>query len=199
MATNTYNCLYGTVKINVPDSVEDFDTLGGKIGLALETAIKYVVYHKTLGEVREDIVEACVKAFDVARLEIDTGRKRKADGSAILVDEDADAYVKRLFAEKGWDVEAPPKEYLELVANLEITFDPSAKERERKAKVLAKMYLEAAKRIIANGNQAKWASEFGITLTGEAEADAQLLGWGIKGREDAKRRELEAQQKATYV
>lgn len=195
---NKYSCLYGDINVSVPDSVEQFDQLAGRNGACLDAATKQVVFHKLLGDVREDIVEACVKAFEFPRLEVDTGKKRK-DGSPILVDEDAKDYIHRLFADREWERENPPAQYRDLVASLEIKFDPSATVRVSKGKVLPKMYLEAGERIIANGNGFKWANQFGITLTGEAEADATLLGWQIKAREDAKRREAEAAAKATYA
>lgn len=195
---NKYNSLYADVNVAVPDSVEEFDRLAKRNGACLDAAVKQVIFHKVLGDVREDIVDACVKAFDFPRLEVDTGKKKK-DGSAVLVDEDAKDYIHRLFADKDWDRENPAQTYRDVVAAIEVTFDPSATERVGKARVLPKMYLEAGKRILANGNGPRWAKEFGITLTGETEADASSLGWKIKDREDAKRREAEAAAKAQYA
>lgn len=199
MSKRTLKCLYGEINVNVPDSVEDFDKLAGRAGACLEKAILQVVYHKTLGDVREDIVEAAVAAFEFPRLEKDSGKKRAKDGTPILVDEATDDYVKRLFSEKGWDIDAPPTEWLKLLADLPVEFDPSAKERESKPKTLAKVYIEVVNRIYAAGTTAKAAATLGIALTGDEVADRKALGWAIKGREDEKRRAEEAKLKAEFV
>lgn len=192
MEVRTYDCLYGRVNIKAPTTVEGFDALAGRSGAALDFAVKQVVYHKTLGDAREEIVDAAEKAFDFPRLEIDTGKKTKKTGAAITVWEEPDDYVKRLFAEKGWDRENPPKEWIDMTGSLEVAFDPSAKVRESKSKTLAKVYIAAVESIYKAGSTAKAASVLGVTLTGDDAVDKPALGWALKEREDAKRRAAEA-------
>lgn len=188
----TFDCLFGKINISCPTTVEEFDNLAGRSGAALDFAVKQVIYHKTLGDAREEIVEAAEEAFDFARLEIDTGKKTKKEGKPITVWEEPDDYVKRLFADKGWDRTNPPKEWLDLTAALEVAFDPSTKVRESKSKTLAKVYITAVESIYKAGSVAKAAGVLGVTLTGDDAADKKALGWALKAREDAKRKAAEA-------
>lgn len=192
MSKQQYACMQGKITIEVPDTVEDYDQLGGRVGLCLEDAIKKTVYHKTLGDAREEISDAVTKEYDFPRNEVDTGRKRKSDNSAVMRDEDVEDHIKRFFVAKGWNWDNPPQEWLDFVAGIEVVFDPSAKVREGKAKNLAKIYVAAVDKVYASGSQAKAASVLGVTLTGDEAQDRNLLGWAIKAREDLKRREQEA-------
>lgn len=190
--TRTYDCLFGKITLALPTTVEEYDKLAGREGAALDAAVKQTVYHKTLGDAREAIVEAAEAAFDFARLEIDTGKKTKKENKPITVWEEPDDYVKRLFAEKGWDRNNPPAEWTDLTSKLEIEFDPSARVRESKAKTLAKVYVAAVDQIYKAGKQATAAEKLGLTLTGDEAADKKAIGWAIKAREDAKRKAAEA-------
>ena len=71
--------------------------------------------------------------------------------------------------------------------------DATKPERVTKAKAPPAKALEAATRIIANGNQAKWQKTFdkeGIEYkpfdTADTAANAVNLAWALKAREDAK-------------
>lgn len=213
MTQQTFSSLGVDFKHDVPATVEEFDQNAKKAGQCLVEAIANVVYRNSLASFRDAMIygldavkdaEGNVTRAKVPGLEEITGIKRltktqkRGDKEVQVPDESEMTYVKRVCAEKGWegtDDAADPN--LQAIADaiaVHIKFDASAAARQPAGpKKLPEDYLNAAKRIYANGNQDKWAGKFGLTLTGDVEKDQVAMGWKIREVELKKQREATLQ------
>lgn len=135
---------------------------------------------------------------------------KKVQRPVMVPDETEGKYIARVRAEKGltdeeaWKAFAQPLAdkvgvYEEQNGQLVRTGDLAVdiKEPERKARGPVKLpekFRVSAENIIKNGNAATWAEKLKAEghvladLTGDAAKDAQILGWAIKAREDAKQK-----------
>lgn len=86
--------------LNVPESVEEFDTLAKRAGACLDAGIDQIVYHDQLGKIRKGIVAEIVKARETnpnipERLVVGQGPKKK-DGSTSPVYEKDTVFIDRV-------------------------------------------------------------------------------------------------------
>lgn len=139
----------------LPSSVEQFDTMAGRQGAALEAAVDYYVAHPHLTRVRRVLVE---------KLEAATGVARKRDGKK--VSESAGAYMKRLEAELGEDL----WENYRSVAEESFAETPVVLTRIARASTggtIAKKYLEIADEIAKEGKVEAFCAKHGIAYSDE--------------------------------
>lgn len=212
MVEKIFSSLGVDFKHQVPASIEEFDLNAKKSNACLDEAINNVVYRNSLAEFRDAFIYGLPaltpdleKGITTSRAKVaglqeisgiprKTKTEKRGDKEVQVPDESEATYVKRVAAEKGWegtDDAAHPE--LQAIADAiapHILFDASATERKAAGpKKLPEDYLNAAKRIFANGNQEVWAKKFGLTLTGDAEKDTLTVGWKIREVELKKQRE----------
>lgn len=145
--------------INVPESVEEYDSLAKKQGACLEAAIDHEVYHGTLGDVRDRFAEEVGKKHGITRREIGTG-VFEGEGDAkveVTKTEKNDVYLARVAAEKGLTGDAPFQDIADSLsaggAN-EVKFDPSVRERKApKPPTIAKKDIEEATKFLAESDE----------------------------------------------
>jgi hypothetical protein len=181
-----FNSLGVEATLLVYESVKEGDQAAGKEDAVLDECNKNLAYRGALPVFRDKYTAAVAEH---------TGRERRsevvkknADGSDVEKwTETEGEYIKSVCAELG--VEPSSFQHLaDAIGPIEV--DIKVPERTPTGpKKLHKDFLEASERIFANGNEAKWAKELKITLTGEREKDVLTLGWAIKAREDAARKE----------
>lgn len=165
-------CGFDGMTINgLPGSVEMFDTMAGRQGACVETAVDGYVAHTHLTRVRKVLC---------AKLEVSTGVERKKDGKKFL--ETEGAFIKRLEAELGDSLytdhrDAATAAFAETPVNL------SRMERQAgagSAGAVAKKYLEMADAIKLAGKLDAFATKHGLELTGDADADQKIVGGKLK-------------------
>jgi hypothetical protein len=212
MKTIEYKSLGLSVKLSVPESVEEFDANAKKSGACLTEATNNVVYRGSLADFREKLCEKVEADYAIERATKDTGKKRKvevknADGTtttteeAIVTYSESEAeFIKRVVADKNIKIEDLQPTADAIAA--ELVFDASATERKPSApKKLAAKYVEDAKKVLASGNIDKVNVRMSglinktFTSTGDADKDATALGWLIKEYAEA----LEAQTRAQLI
>ena len=170
--------------INVPESVDEFDSLAKKVGACLEAAIDHEVYHGTLGDIRDAFATKVEEVHGIKRREIGTG-VFEGEGEAkaeVTKTEKNDVFLSRVAAEKNLTGEAPFQDIANMLSHggaAEVKFDPSVRERKApKAPVVAKWAIEQATKFLAEASEkakAKFlhrANEVGSPVTlGEDNAE----------------------------
>lgn len=191
MKNNKVSMLGLELLVAVPETIEEFDTLAGKPGAALASAIANEIYRGVLTEARSEFCGLLEDYSGIPRATKESGRTRKKDDGStepVLVFAETEAdYVKRVIAEltvkanngKPTDqqVEEIPwkSEFAPLVARLsvggdkEVKFDPKA--TERKSNKIEKRFLDGADNIIAQGRVQDWIAKWG----GDGSKDAIAL------------------------
>ena len=186
------------VKILVYATSKEGNDAAGKDGsegndAVLDECNRNLVYRGALPEARDTLLEAVEAETGIERKteqvnNADGTPKKKEDGTFVLKFAETEGeYMNRVCAKLGVE-----KSHFQPLADKMDAIAVDIKATERKPggpKKLPNDYLESAKRIFGNGNQDKWAATLGITFTGDVEKDQLALGWKIKEREDAKRKE----------
>lgn len=186
--TKKFRSLGCDLNVQVPSTVEAFDTSARKVGACLEEAINNVVYRGVLAEFRDSFCEKVAEKTGIARRVKKTIKNTKGEDVEVLENEgDFIAYVR---VQKGWTEDNKELQSIADDVASSLLFDASATERKAPTpKKLPKDYVEAATRFFTNGTQEKWASKFGLTLSGDQAKDIEAIGWKLKV-------DVEAQQKA---
>jgi hypothetical protein len=177
--------------IEVPTTVEEFDSLAKKPGAALNEAILNVIYRGTLKEVRDRFITALEKAVG---MNFPTVQRKNKDGSTTEIYDpevsDGD-FIETIRAKKSWmtpeawkaggipilleALKGDPKAVLDdgkpdEAARKPVVFDPTASERGvTQPKKLPAAYLDAATRVFTNNNQHKMVDRL------KAESDGTVL------------------------
>jgi hypothetical protein len=197
MQTKKYNSLGVSVLLNVPSSIEEYNTLANRpnVNAVLDDATDNVVYRSSLAEFREKFCEELEKETGIARKRepaLDKAGNPKLDEQKNPVlnfaETEAD-YLKRVLVEKGYDDAGPFQALADVVAST-ITFDPSVRERSATAKI-AKTYLEAADKIISMGADAvaRAVAKLSQILGKEVGSEREALAAAIKAKQDKQRQE----------
>lgn len=208
MKTAKFKSLGLEVNLEVPASVEEFDTNAKRTGACLDEAINNVVYRGSLAELRDLFLhgreadkETGATAFDgieqktkIERKTRDTGRKDK-DGNAILTFGETEAeYFDRVCATQ--KVEPSSFQTLMDAAAKLVRFDAAARERKPAApKKLANKYRETAEAILKGAHLKRFVADVKAALgkefkaTGDKAKDAEALGWLVKEFADYKERQ----------
>jgi len=187
------------VMVQVPETVEEFDSLAGRSGACLEEATDNVIYRGVLAEFRSKLVDALEKdtSFPIER-----EQKKNAKGEPqfdkdqkpiLVVSESEGAYKKRLQAHLGLDDDAFAARFAPLAQQVAqgIKFDPKA--TERKPKTPPKTYLEAARSILAQGGTyEKAAGKLGAELNREVPATEEGVAFALQEREARRRAQVVA-------
>lgn len=197
MQTKKYNSLGVSVLLNVPSSVEEYNTLANRpnVNAVLEDAIDNVVYRSALADFRESFCAEIEKETGIARrreavLDKDNNPKKDEAGNPVLKYAETEGdYLKRVLVEKNYDDAGPFQALADAVATT-ITFDPSVRERTATAKI-AKTYLEAADKIISMGADAvaRAVKKLSDYLGKEVGSDREALAGAIKAKQDKQRQE----------
>lgn len=158
--------------VKVPETVEEFDTLAGKVGACLESAIANEIYRGTNAEFRSAFIDALPEATGIQRNAIATGETEEIedeDGNKSTVEvtklEDEGKYFDRVCAELGIDKSdsaAKQARFQDIIDKLYAdektswSFDPSPAKRKsgaRKPAKLTKSALETAAYVISLGEE----------------------------------------------
>ena len=124
-----------TVKINVPETVEEFDTLAKKPGAAINAAVTNEIYHGTLGDIRDAAEKLICEAYGAKRRDVGTGVFEDGeDGKRVEVtkEEKWDPFLTRVAAENNLTGDTPFQhifDRLSVGGDQEVKFDPSAQKR----------------------------------------------------------------------
>lgn len=209
MVVQKFRCLSFPAQIRVPESIEEYDKLAGKVGVCLAQAIGNIVYRSVLAGVRADFCEALERETGIKRaFEIVTGADGKPktrevevkstgpDGKEVVTKsteevinytESEAKYVNRVQSELKLADEAFIAKYQHLmdaaVNDPSNKFDPTQTEpKERGPKKLPEAYVVAATRVFNNGNQQKWADR----IKSESGAEIKFLDEGDLNTEEGK-------------
>ena len=130
---DTYTGKY-TVKVAVPETVEEFDSLAKKDGAAIQAAVTQEIYHGTLGDIRSAAQELINEAYKATRRDVGMGQFEEVDGkrTEITKEEKWDTYLTRVAAENNLTGETPFQhifDRLSVGGDKEVKFDPSAQKR----------------------------------------------------------------------
>lgn len=157
--------------VKVPETVEEFDELAGRVGACLESAVSNEIYRGTNAEFRSAFIDALPEATGIQRNAIATGETEEVedeDGNKTTVEvtklEDEGKYFDRVCAELGIDKsdnEAKQARFQPIIDKLYAegswSFDPSPAKRKsgtRKPAKLTKGALETAAYAISLGEEA---------------------------------------------
>lgn len=189
----SYKSLGIDIKLNVPETVDEFDLNAKKTGACLLEATNNVIYRGSLAEFRDAFCAAVEDATGISRgtepiLDKENKPRVDKDGAPMLKYTETEAdYFKRVCAEKSVE----PSSFQAIADKVAeaIVFDASATERQPAGpKKLAQKYQDDAKKILAfdDAKLAKVNKRFNdalgksFTSTGDAEKDVQTLGWLVK-------------------
>lgn len=157
---------------------------GGTAGeeVVRELAHRQFLYHTAMGAIRSGLVAAVEEAGTYARKYFNgkageiflsgedgdgnptfTNDKGKAVKDPTVRRETDDVFIRRIAAEQGFEVSDLYKSQIQDITN-ETTYDLTVKERTVAEKKLAKVYLEAAKEIVDNGQTDHIAARLGELL-----------------------------------
>lgn len=162
MKTAEFDSLGLKWPLNVPDTTSEFDIMAGRPGACLEAAIRQIVYHNTLGDIRTtfcEVLDAHLKSL-VPPVEVpwESGKK-DAEGADVLLNEGA--WINKVLALTGKTISefaflqpavlngdidtsvTPP-----VVRRAPVNFDPSTSERKSGPPKVSKASLTAANSLI---------------------------------------------------
>lgn len=199
MKTEQYRSLGLVANLEVPSTVEEFDTNAKKAGACLSEAVANVIYRGSLAELRDLFLhgrdedkangipafEGIEQATKIARKTKPTGKKDKDNNDIEVYAETEAEYFERVCAER--KVEATSFQPLMDAACKLVKFDASQRERKPAApKKLAAKYKETALAILKGAKKDKFLKDVKRdlgkepTLTGDLEKDSETLGWVVK-------------------
>jgi len=189
MVTKSFDSLGVSIKLSVPETVEEFNKLdAARPNACLDEAINNVVYRGALAEFRSKFVEEVVKACGYTP-ELDEDENWK--DSEGLVFKKALLHAKRT-----------AESFQELAQTIAdgIVFDPTARARGAGSpKKIAKVYLEAADAIIAQNKAEAVAEKLSGLLGVAVAADKESLARAISANEARKRAEAQAKMVQSYA
>jgi hypothetical protein len=130
---DTYTGKY-TVKVAVPETVEEFDSLAKKEGAAIQAAVTQEIYHGTLGDIRSAAEELINEAYKATRRDVGTGLFDNVDGKNVEItkEEKWDVYLNRVATENNLTGDTPFQhifDRLSVGGDKEVKFDPAAQKR----------------------------------------------------------------------
>jgi hypothetical protein len=155
MKTEQYDSVGLKWNISIPETVEEYNTLGKRPDACLEDAIDHTVYHDTLGDIRYEFAEGVAKALattlpdkadEFKRKKKDTGTTDD-EGNPVLKEENDGVFLNRILALSGKSASDFPE--VKTAVEAKVKFDPSVRERKAGApKTTPKSALNAAGEII---------------------------------------------------
>lgn len=207
MVSKTVSSLGFDLSVNVPDTVEAYDTLAKKQGACLESAVLNVLYRSVFAKFRSAFADAVENNTGITR---ETEAVLGKDGQPKIDEETKepvtryteteDKYFKRACAELVKDgqfesVEAAAASFLSLAQSTiaGIAFDPSESERQPSGpKKIAKAYITLATQAQEKGKLDTLASQLQDKLgaTWKVEATVDSVARAIS---EDQRRKREAQ------
>jgi hypothetical protein len=193
-------CVGVKYKINVPDSVEEYDQAAGKSGACLESGVKNVIYRSTNAQFRSLFADA---------VETETGieRERQVVGEKTVKDEEGNetteevvgfaetekAYLDRVYAELDLDTEEKVvAEFGELIADVEVklVFDPSGRDPAAgKTKKAKKRYREMADALVEKlgiDGLGPLAEKLSEQVDYEVEPTPEAIALAVQYREESR-------------
>ena len=158
MKQTEYRSLGIDVKLNTPETVEEFDSLAKRANACLDEATNNVVYRGMLAEYRETFCERVEGETKIERkwkVAMMDGKPIVKDGEEVTHWDETEAdYFKRVCAELKYE----PSTFQSLADDVakSLVFDPTERERKERGPVkLAKMYVEKATEVITQGRHDK--------------------------------------------
>lgn len=211
MKTKQYNPLGMSPTFQIPESVDEFDTLAKRAGACLDEAVANIMYRGPFADWRDMFLhgfEANGSKFDGIDKQTGIERKTKVveltskneDGSPKTreaYDESEAVYWNRVKTSLVQAGRFPSEEAV--IANFQpwaqqvadaITFDPSQAERkERGPKKVPKQYIELAQRYIDQGKADVLAKKLTKWLGREVGIAVEVLAQAIKDDQDRRAKE----------
>jgi hypothetical protein len=196
MQSQTVKTLGYEIQVQVPSSVEEFDSLAKKQGVCLEQAILNIIYRSVLAKVRTTFVEVLEEQTGIARLTKDSGKKRKNEAGVeepvLVFTETEGEFVDRVLVE----TKSSKENFEALMVSVasKVTFDPSETEAKPSGpKKVAQAYLDAAKTIIDKGQGDSVAAKLTSKLGFPVEPTIESLGRAIAEDQRRKKAEIAAE------
>jgi len=202
----------------VAATVEDYDRIGGRIGLCLEDACDNQVYRGQLNTFRTEVCKLVEtetgierkkkvtnqKAVDEVQARIDAGEDVQPLAPEYEYLETDAKYFKRVCEEEG--VEPDHFQHLAEQASAALVFEPQGRERTGpKPKTPTKAAYAVADKVLADGKQENLAAflteQLGtaIELTGDNDTDRETLAQGVHANELREQREAAKRREAAYL
>jgi len=182
MTVKVYNSTDHEFKIAVSDSIEEFDTLAGKSGAALEAAVMQEVMHGTLGDIRDAFQELIEEETKIAPLVTNAGTDDEEQ-------ERFSVYYNRVCSTLGKNPKSKPFQHLadrlSHGGDKEVKFDPSAKARTGTGPKTTKKYLINARQLLTSGKVEKFqkmalARNITFTLVDDLEQNVKVVAAALK-------------------
>lgn len=146
MKTTKTNVLGVEVEIEIPSTVEEYDSLAGRTGAALDGANRQTLAHKWAGEARDAVVEALEEKTKIEQRVIKTIPPEKEGGKETKIYETAATYVE--FIKKQANI--APEDFATIVKDAagDVAFNPGASTRTGTTK---KEYFNMADTVLTAG------------------------------------------------
>lgn len=152
MKQTEYRSLGLDIKLNTPETVDEFDGLAKRANACLDEATNNVVYRGMLAEYRETFCERVEQETKIERkwkAVMKDGKPVVKDGNESTIWDETEAdFFKRVCAEK----KVEPAVYQPIADEVakSLVFDPTERERKERGPVkLAKYYIEKAAEIFS--------------------------------------------------
>jgi hypothetical protein len=179
MVKTSIKTLGFTINVNVPSSVEEYDTAAKSVGACLDSAIKNVLYRSVLATFRDTFTERLAKQTGIER-ETKVVRTKTVKGENGAADSQEDvlawnetegAYFARVVAALGQRDGSTEDAVIASLVPLadevaaSLVFDPSERESVPSGpKKTAKVYTDAATQIVNAGKADVAAAKLGALL-----------------------------------
>jgi hypothetical protein len=191
MVTKTVKTLGLQINVNVPSSVEEYDTMAKQVGACLESGVLNTIYRSYLAEFRSTFSDKLAEKTGIARATKPSGKFEKDENgkdteTPILVYAETESdHFDRVLVETKTEKSA----YQDLATEVadSIAFDPSASERAPAGpKKTAAKFTKAADDLIKAGKGEAVAAFLANKLGFAVEPTVESLGRAIA--EDQKRK-----------
>lgn len=198
MTDQTIKSLGIEVVVQVPSTIDEFNSLGGDV---LKEAINNVLYRSFLAELRDRFVERVGNMTNVKRKVIPGKPKKDGTPGKDSWGESEGKYLDRVCAEEEVELES----FAELMTTAQqggyipdgetekvepLVFDPKKAERESGPKVPAKTYLNAAQQVIDAGNASVVSANLSKILNREITPEKESIAGGIRDAENLEKKQL---------
>lgn len=187
MISKNYKSLGLLIALSVAASIEEYDTLAGKEGAALESAVNNEIYRGTLAEFRSTFCDRVATTYGKPRKVKPSGKTKKGEnGEEVETEvyaETEGVFIDRVLAELAAERGHPEVDRVvefkpvldKLLAETEtledgtvvplIRFDPKRAERkEQGPKKLPEIYKRAALAVQQGGNLDKFIAKYGVVV-----------------------------------